>query len=73
MTGIEIDSGWAPPYSGLAKVWAGLAQMGIASPEIARPMIFENINKALKLDPDFAASHYTLGERRKGVFNSPGA
>jgi adenylate cyclase len=56
---IEIDPDWAPPYSGIAQVWAGLAQMGFAGPEIAGPMIFENLNKALDLDPDFAASHYT--------------
>jgi adenylate cyclase len=58
---IEIDPDWAPAYSGLAQVWAGMAQMGFAAPEIAGPMIYENINKALELDPDFAASHYTLG------------
>jgi len=58
---IEIDPDWAPPYSGIAQVWVGLAQMGFAAPEIAGPMIFENLNKALELDPDFAASHYAQG------------
>jgi TolB-like protein/Tfp pilus assembly protein PilF len=58
---VEIDPDWAPAYSGLAQVWVGMAQMGFAAPEIAGPMIYENINKALELDPDFAASHYTLG------------
>jgi len=58
---IEIDPAWAPAYSGLAQVWVGMAQMGFAAPEIAGPMIYENINKALELDPDFAASHYTQG------------
>ncbi len=38
-----------------------MAQMGFMAPEIAGPMIFENLNKALELDPDFAASHYTQG------------
>jgi TolB-like protein/Tfp pilus assembly protein PilF len=56
---VEIDPEWAPPYSGLAQVWVGLAQMGFVAPEIAGPMIFENLNKAIELDPDFAASHYT--------------
>lgn len=55
---VEIDPGWAPAYSGIAQVWVGLAQMGFASPEIAGPLIFENLHKALELDPDFAASHY---------------
>ena len=58
---IEIDPEWAPPYSGLAQVAVGMAQMGFMAPEIAGPMIFENLNKALELDPDFAASHYTQG------------
>ena len=56
---IEKDPQWAPPYSGIANVWTGMAQMGFAAPEIAGPMIFENLSKALELDPEFAASHYT--------------
>jgi len=56
---VEIDPDWAPPYSGIAQVWVGMAQMGFAGPETAGPMIFENLNKALELDPDYAASHYT--------------
>jgi TolB-like protein len=55
---LEKDPGWAAPYAGIAQVWAGLAQMGFASHEIAGPKIFENLNKALKLDPDFADSHF---------------
>ncbi len=47
--------------SGCGEEHSGMAQMGFAAPEIAGPMIYENINKALELDPDFAASHYTLG------------
>jgi len=56
---VEIDPDWAPPYSGLAQVWVGLAQMGFVAPEIAGPMIFENLHTALELDPDLASSHYT--------------
>jgi len=56
---VEIDPDWAPPYSGLAQVWVGLAQMGFVAPEIAGPMIFENLNTALELDPDLASSYYT--------------
>ncbi|MCK5694120.1 MAG: hypothetical protein KAI08_14755, partial [Bacteroidales bacterium] len=56
---VEIDPDWAPPYSGLAQVWVGLAQMGFVAPEIAGPMILENLNTALELDPDLASSHYT--------------
>jgi TolB-like protein/Tfp pilus assembly protein PilF len=58
---IEIDPEWAPPYSGIAQVWVGLAQMGFAGPEVAGPMIFGNLNTALKLDPGFAAVHYAQG------------
>ena len=56
---VELDPEWAPAYSGIAQVWAGMAQMGFAAPETAGPMIFENLNKALELDPEYAASHYT--------------
>ena len=58
---IEKDPDWAPLYSGLAKVWVGLAQMGHVSPEIALPNIYKNLNKALELDPDYAGSHFTNG------------
>ena len=36
-----------------------MAQMGFVAPQIAGPSIFENLSKALDLDPDFAASHFT--------------
>lgn len=58
---VAIDPDWAPPYAGIAQVWVGMAQMGHASPEISGPIIMENLSKALKLDPEYAASHYTLG------------
>lgn len=56
---IEMDPEWAPPYAGVAQVWVGMAQMGFVAPQIAGPMIFENLNRALELDPEFADSHYT--------------
>ena len=55
---LEKDPTWAPAYSGIAQVWTGMAQMGFASPEVAGPMIFENLSKSLELDPEYAASHY---------------
>ena len=58
---IEKDPDFAPPYAGIAQVWVGLAQMGFAPPEIAGPKIYENINKALELDPEFADSHFING------------
>lgn len=56
---IAIDPQWAPPYSGIAQVWLAMAQMGFAAPETAGPIIFENVSRALELDPDHADSHYT--------------
>jgi len=58
---IEKNPDWAPLYSGLTTVWITLAQMGIEPPEIAGPKIFENLNKALELDPDNADSHFVSG------------
>jgi len=55
---IEKDPDWAPLYGALAQVWAGLAQMGFEAPEVAGPKIFEYLNKALELDPDFPGAHY---------------
>jgi adenylate cyclase len=59
---VEKDPDWAPLYSGLTLVWASIALMGFESPEIAGPKIFENMDKALKLDPDNADSHFISGE-----------
>ncbi|MEN8228581.1 MAG: hypothetical protein ABFS38_10545 [Bacteroidota bacterium] len=56
---IETDPEWAPPYAGVAQVWVGMAQMGFVAPQIAGPIIFENLNRALELDLEFAASHFT--------------
>ena len=58
---IEKNPDWAPLYSSLAQVWISIAQMGFESPEIAGPKIFENLNKALELDPDNADSHFVIG------------
>jgi tetratricopeptide (TPR) repeat protein len=58
---VEKDPEWAPLYTGLTMVWLSIAQMGYESPEIAGPKIFENLNKALELDPDNADSHFVSG------------
>jgi tetratricopeptide (TPR) repeat protein len=54
---IEKDPNWAPLYAGLANVWIAIGQMGHKSPEVVRVNVYENINKALELDPDHAESH----------------
>jgi TolB-like protein len=55
---IEKDPEFASPYAGVAQIWVALQQLGFASPEVAGPKIYENINKALELDPDFPDAHY---------------
>ena len=57
---IEKESDWAPLYSALAQVWMILAQ-GHVPQEIAGPKIYENIGKALDLDPDLADAHFVNG------------
>ena len=59
---VEKDPDWAPLYTGLTLVWASIAQMGFESPEVAGPKIFENLNKALELDPDNSDSRFISGE-----------
>jgi TolB-like protein len=59
---VENDPGWAPLYTGLTMVWASMAQMGFESPEVAGPKIFENLNKALELDPDNTDTRFISGE-----------
>ena len=58
---IEKNPDWAPLYSSLAQVWGTIVQMGFESPEIGGPKIFENLNKALELDPNSADSHFVIG------------
>jgi TolB-like protein len=55
---IEKDPDWAPPYAGLARVWAGLQQFSWALPQVARPKIYENLNTALTLDLNSEEAHY---------------
>ncbi len=57
---IEKNPDWAPLYAALAQVWGGIAQGGYEALEIAGPHMFENLNKALELDPDNADSHKLL-------------
>jgi TolB-like protein len=59
---VEKDPDWAPLYTGLTLVWASIAQMGFESPEVAGPKIFENLNKALELDPDNTDTRFISGE-----------
>jgi len=58
---LEKDPDWAPLYAGLTAVWAAIAQMGFESPDIAGPKIFENLIKALELDPENADARFLSG------------
>jgi TolB-like protein len=54
----KIEPDWAPPYAGLARVGASQMQSSIIRPSVAIPKIYENLNKALELDPNSSDSHY---------------
>jgi TolB-like protein len=56
---VETEPNWAPPYAGLAEVWAYQMQMSFISPPVAIPKIYKNLNKALELNPNSSNSHYT--------------
>ena len=55
---IEIDPDWAPPHAGVAYYWIAIRQTGFAPPSITIPQIYENLDKASKLDPNSAFVQY---------------
>jgi tetratricopeptide (TPR) repeat protein len=55
---IEIDPDWALPYAGVAYYWVAIRQYGFAPPSITIPRIYENLEKASKLDPQSAFVQY---------------
>jgi len=55
---IEKEPDWAPLYAGLAELWMWIQQGGYEPPSVAAPKIYENLNKAMELDPDLAEVHY---------------
>jgi len=56
---IEIEPDWAAPYAGLAEIGTYMNQFGIGSESERIRMIYENLNKALELDPNSAEAHHT--------------
>ncbi len=52
---------WSSPFAGIAEVWIGKMQMGFTMPDKAIPQIYQNLNKALELDPNSSNSHYVNG------------
>lgn len=57
---IEKEPGWASVYSGLAQVWMTIQQLGYEPPSVCTPIIYENLNKALELDPDHLSEAHFL-------------
>jgi class 3 adenylate cyclase/TolB-like protein/tetratricopeptide (TPR) repeat protein len=57
---LDIDPGYAPAYAGIAYVWIARLQMKRLSYAEAVPLIFENIQQALELDPNYPESNYIM-------------
>jgi TolB-like protein len=55
---IQKDPDWALLYAALANVWYMIGGMGIESPEITLPKVYEYTNKAIELEPDLAEAHH---------------
>ena len=55
---IEKDPDWAPLYGAMAVVWVAKLQMNLVEIEHGRQKLFENLDKANELDPDFTDSHF---------------
>ena len=56
---IEIAPDWAAPYAGLAEVGTYMNQFRVGSESDRLRMIYENLNKALELDPNSAEAHHS--------------
>lgn len=55
---MEKDPEWAPLYAAMAIVWAGRLQMGMVEIEQGRQKMYENLNRANELDPEFTDSPF---------------
>ena len=49
---MELDPTWAFPYAAIAHWWLGAKQFSIVPPSVANPPIYENISKAIQIEPD---------------------
>ena len=57
---IEVDSGYAPAYSGLADCYTTLGYLSYLDPLDAFPRAHDAATKALELDPSLAEAHTSL-------------
>ena len=55
---IEKDPEWAPLYTGLAGIWIVYATVGLESHSVAYQHVYENLEKALELDPNLSDAHF---------------
>jgi len=53
--------GYAPPYSGMADVYAAMTSWGMARPSSVMPIAKRAAEGALRLDPGFAHAYTSLG------------
>jgi TolB-like protein len=58
---VEKSPDWAPLYAGLAETWLWIQQDGFEPTSVTAPNIYENLNKALELDPDISEAHRLSG------------
>jgi TolB-like protein len=55
---IKKDPDWAPLYAGLAKIWIVIATFGYESHSDAYQNVYDNLDKALELDPNVSDAHH---------------
>lgn len=49
---MEQDPTWSYPYAAIAAWWLGAKQFSIVPPSVANPPIYENISKAIEIEPN---------------------
>jgi len=58
---VEKNPDWAPLYAGIAETWMWIQQSGYEPPSVTAPKIYENLNKAMELDPNLSEAHRLSG------------
>jgi TolB-like protein/tetratricopeptide (TPR) repeat protein/predicted Ser/Thr protein kinase len=58
---VEKNPDWAPLYAGLAETWMWIQQDGFEPTSVTAPKIYENLNKAMELDPNLSEANRLSG------------
>ncbi|MGD9344658.1 MAG: protein kinase [Candidatus Aminicenantes bacterium] len=58
---VDKNPDWAPLYAGIAETWIWIQQGGFEPTSVTAPKIYENLNKAMELDPDLSEAHRLSG------------